>query len=119
MEDAIWRRIRVIEFPITIPPDQQDKTLADRLIKELPGILQWALEGLKEWRKIGLARPDSVLQSTRSYREDNDSVGQWIDSACVREPKLRTSMKDLYDSYKSWCENSSLEPMHNTFFGKD
>ena len=97
MDDAIWRRIRVIEFPVQIPPERQDKTLADRLIKELPGILQWALEGLGEWRKIGLDPPESVLQSTRSYREDNDSVGQWIETACVREPKLRASMKDLYE----------------------
>jgi phage/plasmid-associated DNA primase len=28
-------------------------------------------------------------------------------------------MKDLYESYKSWCENSSLDPMHNTSFGKE
>jgi putative DNA primase/helicase len=119
MEDAIWRRIRVIEFPITIHPDQQDKTLADRLIKELPGILQWALKGLSEWRKTGLAPPDCVLQATRSYREDNDTVGQWIESACVCEPKLRTSMRDLFDSYKSWCDDSSLESLHNASFGKE
>ena len=55
--EAIWRRIRVIEFPVTIPPAEQDKGLADRLIAELPGILQWALHGLKEWRKAGLAPP--------------------------------------------------------------
>ena len=97
MDDSIWRRIRVIEFPIQIPLEQQDKTLADRLIKESPGILRWALEGLSEWRKIGLDPPESVLQSTRSYREDNDSVGQWIETACVREPTLRASMKDLYE----------------------
>jgi len=119
MDDSIWRRIRVIEFPVQIPPDQQDKTLADRLIKELPGILQWAMEGLKEWRKTGLAPPDSVLQSTRSYRQDSDTVGQWIDSACVCEPRLRTSARDLYDSYKSWCEDSSLESLHNASFGKE
>jgi putative DNA primase/helicase len=34
MDEAIWRRIRVIEFPVQIPPEEQDKTLADRLIKE-------------------------------------------------------------------------------------
>jgi phage/plasmid-associated DNA primase len=77
------------------------------------------LEGLEEWKENGLAPPDSVLQSTKSYREDNDSVGQWIECACLRDPKLRTSMKDLYNSYASWCENSSLEAMRYTFFGKE
>jgi putative DNA primase/helicase len=51
MDEAIWRRIRVIEFPITIPPELQDRELADRLISELPGILQWAMQGCIEWRK--------------------------------------------------------------------
>ena len=77
MDEAIWRRIRVIEFPITIPSDQQDKDLADRLISELPGILQWAMQGLIEWRKIGLAPPECVSQSTKNYRNDNDTIGQW------------------------------------------
>jgi putative DNA primase/helicase len=65
MDEAIWRRIRVIEFPITIPPEQQDKGLADRLISELPGILQWVMQGCLEWRQIGLDPPASVLQSTQ------------------------------------------------------
>jgi putative DNA primase/helicase len=119
MDDAIWRRIRVIEFPIQIPPEEQDKALANRLIRELPGILQWAMEGLTEWRQIGLAPPECVLQSTISYRHDNDSVGQWIESACKCGPGLRASMKDLYDSYKAWCENSSLDALANTAFGKE
>jgi putative DNA primase/helicase len=119
MDDAIWRRIRVIEFPITIPPEHQDKGLADRLISELPGILQWAMQGLREWRITGLAPPDGVPQSTRKYREDNNSVGQWIESACFLDSKLRTSMKDLNASYCSWCDSSSLEPLHSTLFGKE
>ena len=28
-------------------------------------------------------------------------------------------MKELYDSYKSFCENSSIEALHNTCFGKE
>ena len=119
MDEAIWRRIRVIEFPITIPPEQQDRELADRLISELPGILQWAMQGCIEWRKIGLSPPASVLKSTQEYREDNDSVGQWIESACSLDATLRTSAKDLYNSYCEWCDSSSIEPLHSTKFGKE
>jgi putative DNA primase/helicase len=119
MDEAIWRRIRVIEFPVTIPPEEQDKGLAGRLISELPGILLWTLEGLLEWRKTGLAPPASVLQSTQKYRDDNNSVGQWIESACFLNPKLRTSMKDLHESYCSWCDSSSLEPLPSSLFGKE
>jgi putative DNA primase/helicase len=118
-DEAIWRRIRVIEFPITILPEQQDKRLADRLISELPGILQWAIQGLIEWRKIGLSPPECVSQSTKNYRNDNDTIGQWKESACIFESGLRTSMKELYESYKFWCENSSLDALPNTAVGKE
>ena len=75
--------------------------------------------GMHGWGKIGLAPPASVLQSTQEYRKDNDSIGQWIESACSLDATLRTSAKDLYDSYCEWCDISSIEPLHSTKFGKE
>jgi putative DNA primase/helicase len=118
-DDAIWRRIMVIPFPITIPPGERDQKLGDRLAMELPGICQWAMQGLRDWRTQGLNPPLRVLQSTGNYREDNDTVGQWLEAACVQAPELRATMKELYDSYRSWCENSSVEAMQNSCFGKE
>jgi putative DNA primase/helicase len=77
------------------------------------------MEGLIEWRKIGLAPPECVSQSTKNYRNDNDTIGQWKESACICESGRRTSMKELYESYKFWCENSSLDALPNTAFGKE
>jgi putative DNA primase/helicase len=118
-DDAIWRRIMVIPFPVTIPLAERDQKLGDRLANELPGICNWAMQGLREWRHQGLNPPLRVLQSTGNYREENDTVGQWIEAACVQGPRLLTTMKDLYESYKSWCENSSVEAMQNSCFGKE
>jgi putative DNA primase/helicase len=118
-DEAIWRRIKVIPFPVTIPDAERDRELGDRLARELPGICHWAMQGLGEWRQQGLKPPPRVLQSTGNYREENDTIGQWIEAACVQEAGLLTSMKELYDSYKSFCENSSMEPLHNTCFGKE
>ena len=118
-DEAIWRRIKVIPFPVTIPDAERDRELGDRLARELPGICEWAMQGLREWRQHGLKPPSRVLQSTGNYREENDTVGQWIEAACVQEPGLLTSMKGLYELYKSFCENSSIEALHNTCFGKE
>ena len=46
MDDAIWRRIYVIEFPVSFAPEQQDKTLGDRLIQEASGIFQLGISRL-------------------------------------------------------------------------
>jgi putative DNA primase/helicase len=77
------------------------------------------MQGCTEWRKMDLAPPASVLQSTQEYRKDNDSIGQWIQSACFLDAALRTSMGDLYDSYDSWCDSSGIDPLHSTKFGKE
>ncbi|MDT7972904.1 MAG: phage/plasmid primase, P4 family, partial [Armatimonadota bacterium] len=54
---AIWRRIRLIPFTVTIPPDEQIPDLAEQLKGELLGILNWALEGLRDWLANGLQPP--------------------------------------------------------------
>ena len=118
-DDAIWRRIRVIDFPVQIPADQQDRSLCDVLLNELPGILNWALAGYTDWKANGLCPPDNVSRSTKSYREENDIVGQWIQTCCHESPLLQATMRSLYDSYKIWCENSALEPLASNIFGKE
>src|SRR5690606_35328202 len=44
-DNAIWRRIEVLPFDFQVPRSKQDKDLANKLRKELPGILNWAIEG--------------------------------------------------------------------------
>ena len=92
-DEAIWRRIRVIPFSVTIPPDEQDKTLATRLAAELPGILNWALDGWKLWKEGGLKPPDQVVQSTGNYRTD-EQLGRAVDRCRLRH---RTGAKHEHE----------------------
>jgi putative DNA primase/helicase len=119
MDDAIWRRIYVVQFPVKFIPEQQDKTLADRLVQEASGIFNWGYQGYREWKEQGLIPPPQVIQSTGTYRRDNDSVGQWIESSCVLESSAGTTMKELYASYLTWCENSGVDALSNAYFGKE
>jgi hypothetical protein len=63
---AVWRRIRLIPFDVTIPPAEQDRRLAERLRGELPGILAWALAGCLAWRKQGLGDAEAVSEATNA-----------------------------------------------------
>ena len=42
---GMWRRINVIEFPRTFSEDEMDVELTGKLVAELSGIFNWALEG--------------------------------------------------------------------------
>ncbi len=118
-DDAIWRRIRLIEFPVTIPVEEQDRKLRDRLLKELTGILNWALEGHAQWCRQGLNPPESVTDAGREYRRETDFIEQFIDACCQRDPTASTMMKDLYATYLEWCENSGYEAISKEALGKE
>ncbi len=81
-DDAIWRRMHFIPFVVQIPVDQQDKNLAEKLRQEAAGILRWAVEGCREWARVGLQPPDCVLEATKEYRSEMDAVGTFIEDAC-------------------------------------
>src|SRR5262249_50413091 len=51
---AIWRRIHLVPFTQTIPPERVDSNLKEKLAAEGPGILNWAISGYKAWRAGGL-----------------------------------------------------------------
>lgn len=120
-DDAIWRRIHVINFPVTFKPEERDPKLLETLKGELPGILNWALEGLRQIGELKgdfLAPPESVRHSIAQYRSDNDNVSDFIEGACVRDPNERVMVGDLYNSYVNYCQNSGSEPQSNITFAK-
>jgi putative DNA primase/helicase len=65
---AVWRRIRLVPFGVSIPDDEQDRKLGEKLRDGLPGILKWALEGCLAWQSSGLGQPDEVREATAAYR---------------------------------------------------
>jgi putative DNA primase/helicase len=53
-DDGIWRRVRLIPFTRQFTGDQKDPDLLVKLIAELPGILNWVVEGYNLWKEEGL-----------------------------------------------------------------
>jgi len=117
-DNAIWRRIRLIPFTVTIPEGKRDKDLPERLKAELPGILTWAVEGCLRWQKEGLGEPEAVKEATGEYRDEMDSLGDFFKECCVQLPTATTSTKELYEAYKAWCEGNSEEPLKKIVFAR-
>jgi putative DNA primase/helicase len=115
---AIWRRIRLIPFTVTIPPEEQIPNLAEQLKEELSGILNWALEGLRDWLANGLQPPPEVTEATEAYRAEMDIVGLFVQDACVTDPKAVTPSKTLYEAFREWCAENGYEPFGQTAFGR-
>ena len=115
-DNGIWRRIRLIPFNVTFPPDKRDPNLSTKLVRELPGILRWAVEGCLLWQKEGLEPPDAVKAATEDYRLEMDVVGDFIAECCEEVPGAKTPFKDLFEKYTEWSsQNGDCSPDRKEF----
>ena len=74
------------------------------LLPELPGILNWALDGLRAYWKVGLSPPAAVSAATDEYRKDMDIVGRWIEERCLLDKNAEATSYVLYQDYKAWAD---------------
>ncbi|MBM4287019.1 MAG: DNA primase, partial [Deltaproteobacteria bacterium] len=101
---GLWRRLRLIPFNVTIPASEQDKTLIRKLTQELPGILNWAIQGCLKWQERGLEQPEGVLTATRNYQTESDIIGLFLKDCTVLEPGLRVSAQNLRQAFTRYME---------------
>jgi putative DNA primase/helicase len=116
-DTAIWRRIRLVPWAVTIPPVQQDKKLPSKLREELPGILAWIVKGCLEWQREGLRPPAEVRRATGKYRAEMDVLAAFIDDECVVSEHATASAKALYSAYRGWCEENGEKAESQRRFG--
>jgi putative DNA primase/helicase len=116
-DNAIWRRIRLIPWSVTITPAEQNKKLPTTLRRELPGVLAWIVRGCLEWRREGLQAPDEVRRATGEYRAEMDMLAGFLAECCELDTEHWDYAKDLYASYKRWCDETGERPETQRKFG--
>ncbi len=116
---SIWRRLILIPFDVRFSEDKQDKNLVNKLKTELPGILNWAIEGCLEWQDEGLTTPKVILDATKEYQTEMDRINSWMEDCCSNNASNRHSVKasDLYKSYKHWADNNGEWHMNQRILG--
>jgi putative DNA primase/helicase len=115
---GFWRRVRLIPFTVTIPKEAQNKRLNQELEAELSGILNWALEGLRQWREQGLNDPKEVLAATQEYRDEEDALQLFIEEECEVSTRVATQSSTLYRAYNRWVKEAGEFVMGTKEFSK-
>ena len=122
-DDGIWRRVLTPQFRHQVPEDQMDRLLPEKLrAGELPGILNWLVEGVGDWLERGsLDMPASLRSVLDDYRRSSSPFGDWLRERCVTGDDAkgeRTLSGDLYRDFKDWFEAQGFEkPMSARAFG--
>lgn len=109
---ALLRRLHVLVFKQSFI-GKEDEKLTSKLLKELPGIFNWALKGL-----YVLQRDDGGFKMTKSMKKElaiikdiTQPVASCLDEIIKRDKKGFVSYADLYEkAYKGWCDETGSYP---------
>lgn len=107
-DTGIWRRMVLVPFNVSIPPEKQDRRLSDKLKAELPEILRWTVQGCLKWQREGLSIPAAVEAATNEYRSDMDIIGNWLNQCCVLGAEHEAQSTKLYESYREWATDNGF-----------
>jgi putative DNA primase/helicase len=121
---AFFRRFIIIPFEKTIPVEKQDQGLAERIIKtELPGVLNWALEGLFRLIENNGRFTRSLLaeKALAQFKRDSSSVLLWLEEEGQELLANAGKMlfKDVYNAYKMYCIEAGLRALSSRKFSAE
>lgn len=106
--NAYFRRFLIIPFDVTIPPQEQDKNLHTKIIKnELSGVFNWVLDGLNRLLKEEhFSECKAAKEALERYKTESDRVKMFIDEYDYKiSVSKEMPLQDLYKEYKYYCEN--------------
>lgn len=117
-DHAIWRRIHLVPFTVTIPDTEKNPHLLEELHAEWPGILAWAVRGCQRWLSEGLGIPAEVAQATATYRQEMDVLEIFLTEQCVRHAEAKVRSSALYAAYRTWCDQEGETLLTQTAFSR-
>jgi putative DNA primase/helicase len=110
---GMWRRIQVIEFPRKFSDIEMDVELTSKLMNELSGIFNWALEGYRRLRDQGFifSESPSMKKSKREYQQKNSSVIDYAESHFAEffDHDESVPFKDVYNRYQDFCSDEGIK----------
>jgi putative DNA primase/helicase len=119
--NAYFRRLLIVPFRVTIPENEQDKTLANKIIKqELAGVFNWIIDGLTRLLKTEkFTESRLVTDALEGYKKESDSVAMFIDENGYKPSSTEyKSLKEVYADYRRFCVEDGSAALKKMNFKK-
>lgn len=113
-DEAFWNRWLTVVFPESVPPEEQTpkSELLDGLTEGLPGVLNWALDGLDRLRENGgftaAPRPDEVRQRWEQF---GSPVEQFKHTKLVKDPDAVVPTRRVQEEFRLFCRDRGYEDL--------
>ncbi len=108
---ALYRRMTIIPFEYSVPPEKQDKHLLEKLLSERDAIFSLAARSLKEFVASGYdfrmsAKAKAYLDSRIAALH---SVEEFLSNRAIIDEKGSVPTAVMYDCYRHWCNDNALD----------
>lgn len=119
---SLLDRLVILPFNNYLAEEKRDTFLVDKLKSELPGILNWSIEGAKRvFEKRELIKPAATIKAKEDFRSENDKTYSWfVENIKIEEPSETRfiSSKELYEFYCDDISENNTHPLGADKFKK-
>ncbi|MFI9117892.1 phage/plasmid primase, P4 family [Streptomyces bikiniensis] len=100
--------------------NKEDPHLRDRLLKEVPAILRWSLDGLDRLTERGhFVEPKASAGTRDDFEESTTKVKAFVEQLCEVGPQHKVVKNTLFQVWVSWCEQRKFKPGTESTFAKN
>ncbi|GAA1288133.1 DNA primase family protein [Streptomyces javensis] len=99
---------------------KEDPTLMDKLIAEMPGILNWALDGLARLETTGrITEPASSREAVTTMQDTASPTSAFIRERCTTGPTCSVPVDALWGVWREWAEDNGVRAGTKQVFGRN
>jgi putative DNA primase/helicase len=114
---AFYNRLLLIPCDRIFLPEEQDPDLPKKLLKELPGILNWSLIGLKRlFERNRFNKSEFMKEAIEELENDNNPVNLFFEEHIKIEMGTYIEKGDLFNYYKNWCVRTNTGTLNSSRF---
>lgn len=108
--EGFYRRLIIVKFNRSVPEQDCDPNLLDKLRGEADGIFMFALEGLKRLMRNNyrFSEMQTNIDELQRYREDSDSVLSFVRDNCEQGPTYVSGSTELHKAYLAYCATNNI-----------
>jgi putative DNA primase/helicase len=116
---VIARRFIVLNMTVSWL-GREDTALTDKLTAEMPGILNWALDGLDRLMATGrITEPESSREAVTTMQDTASPVSAFVRECCQTGPGQQVTVDALWQAWKDWADDSGHRPGTKQLLGRN
>ncbi|MEU7601498.1 phage/plasmid primase, P4 family [Streptomyces sp. NPDC040724] len=116
---VIARRFIVLNLTVSWL-GREDTGLDAKLAAEMPGILNWALEGLARLERTGrITQPESSQDAVVIMQDTASPTSAFVRERCTTGPACEVQVDALWNVWREWAEDNGVRAGTKQIFGRN